>query len=140
MLNLDTSTAFGAQVARRLAEERMIWLTTVRADLTPQPSPVWFLWKDGEFLIYSEPNTQKLRNIARSSNVALHFDGDGRGGDIVVFAGTARIDPQAPPAHQVAAYAQKYAWGFERNGWTAQQFAELYSVPILVAPTSLRGH
>ena len=140
MLNLDTSTAFGARVARRLAEERMIWLTTVRADLTPQPSPVWCLSKDGEFLIYSEPNTQKLRNIARSSNVALHIDGDGRGGDIVVFAGTARIDPQAPPAHQVAAYAQKYAWGFERNGWTAQQFAELYSIPILVTPTSLRGY
>ena len=61
-------------------------------------------------------------------------------GNIVVFAGTARIDPQAPPAHQVAAYAQKYGWGFERNGWTAQQFAELYSIPILVTPTSLRGY
>lgn len=140
MLNLDTSTTFGARVARRLAEEAIIWLTTVRADLTPQPSPVWFLWQDGAFLIYSEPNTPKLRNIARSPSVALHFDGDGRGGNIVVFAGTARIDPQAPPAHRVAAYAQKYGWGFERNGWTAQQFAELYSVPILVTPTELRGH
>jgi len=54
---IDLSTDFGARVARRLDDEIMIWLTTVRADGTPQPSPVWFLWIDQSILIYSQPNT-----------------------------------------------------------------------------------
>jgi hypothetical protein len=32
---LDLSTKFGVRVAQRLREEHHIWLTTVRADLTP---------------------------------------------------------------------------------------------------------
>ena len=32
---LDESTEFGARVARRLSEEQLMWLTTVRADGTP---------------------------------------------------------------------------------------------------------
>ncbi|MFQ5612516.1 MAG: hypothetical protein ACE5H9_10325 [Anaerolineae bacterium] len=43
MFEIDLSTEFGLRVARRLREERIIWLTTLRADQTPQPSPVWFL-------------------------------------------------------------------------------------------------
>jgi PPOX class probable F420-dependent enzyme len=134
MLNLDTNTPLGARVARRLREEIIVWLTTVRSDLTPQPSPVWFLWQDDQFLIYSKPDTPKLRSIARNPVVALNFDGDGRGGDIVVVTGSARIDPRASPAHQVDAYVQKYAASFKRNGWTAEQFARMYSIPILVTP------
>ncbi len=42
MLNLDTSTEFGARVARRLGDEHIVWLTTVRRDQAPQPSPVRF--------------------------------------------------------------------------------------------------
>jgi PPOX class probable F420-dependent enzyme len=140
MIDLDLSSPFGARVARRLREETIIWLTTVRGNLAPQPSPVWFLWQDDALLIYSKPDTPKLRSIAHNPRVALHFDGDGRGGDIIVLSGTARIDPQAPPADQVAGYVQKYAANFQRNGWTAAQFAGMYSVPILVTPTGLRGH
>ena len=32
MLNLDTSTEFGARVAHRLRDEHIVWLTTVRRD------------------------------------------------------------------------------------------------------------
>src|SRR6187402_1560147 len=107
-MELDLNTEFGARVARRLREERVIWLTTVRPDLTPQPSLVWFLWEAGTMLIYSKPNTPKLRNIEQNPTVALNFDGNGRGGDVVVFTGTARIDRLAPSVDQVAAYAEKY--------------------------------
>ena len=58
---IDLSTELGARVARRLEQELIIWLTTVRVDGTPQPSPVWFLWADQSLLIYSQPNKQKLR-------------------------------------------------------------------------------
>ena len=42
----DTTTPFGRQVARRLQEEPIGWLTTVGADGTPQPNPVWFFWME----------------------------------------------------------------------------------------------
>src|SRR5947207_2131062 len=129
-MELDTSTEFGARVERRLREELVIWLTTVRPDGRPEPSPVWFLWDGETFLIYSQ----------NSSKVALNFDGDGMGGNIVVITGQAEIASEAPPANEVAAYVQKYQRGFTRIGLSAEGFAQSYSVAIKVTPTSLRGH
>ncbi len=137
---IDTTTEFGARVERRLREEPVIWLTTVRDDLLPQPSPVWFLWDGESFLIYSQPNTPKLRNIAGRPRVALNLDGDGRGGNIIVFSGEARIDTNAPPAHQVPAYAEKYRPGIAGIGMTPDQFSQAYSVAVRVRPTAVRGH
>lgn len=137
---IDTNTEFGQRVARRLAEERIAWLTTIDSSGAPQPRPVWFLWDGETFLIYSRPGTAKLRHVAERSQVALHLDGDGLGGDIVVFTGLAEIDPTAPPADQVPAYVAKYRPGFARIGMTAAEFAASYSVALRVTPLKLRGH
>lgn len=137
---LDTTTEFGRRVERRLKEERIIWLTSVDADHQPQPRPVWFLWDGETFLIYSRPKTHKLSHIARNPMISLHLDGDGKGGDIVVFSGEAHIDPNAPAADEVSAYVDKYEAGFKRIGMTAKEFAHGYSVAIRIKPTSLRGH
>lgn len=139
-LMIDTRTEFGRRMARRLREERIIWLTTVAGDNTPQPRPVWFLWDGETFLIYSRPKTHKLRHIARSPKVSLNLDGDGLGGDIVVFTGEARIAEDAPSANEVAEYVEKYEAGFARIGMTAEEFAEIYSVALRVTPTNMRGH
>ena len=64
---IDLSTEFGQRVQRRLTEERIIWLTTVSEGSTPQPRPVWFLWDGETFLIYSRPNTYKLRHIKHNA-------------------------------------------------------------------------
>jgi PPOX class probable F420-dependent enzyme len=134
------TTPFGQRVERRLAEERIVWLTTVSANGTPHPRPVWFWWDGESFLIYSQPDTFKLGHIAANPNVALNFDGDGRGGDIIVFTGEIRLDATAPPAHRMPEYAAKYQSGFDRIGMTPEQFAATYSVPLRVTPTALRGH
>ena len=137
---LDTTTEFGRRVTRRLGEERIIWLTTAGSDGTPQPRPVWFLWDGESFLIYSRPNTAKLKHIAARPHVALNLDGDGRGGDIVIFTGRAAIDPTIPAADQLPAYAEKYREGFQRINMTPAEFARVYSVAIRVWPEALRGH
>ena len=136
----DPSTEFGARVERRLNEDRLAWLTTVRADGTPEPSPIWFLWDGQEILIYSRRDKVKLANVERRPRVAFNFDGDGQGADIVILTGDARLAPDEPPADQNPAFAEKYAWGFERIGMSARQFAETYSVAIRIRPTRLRGH
>lgn len=137
---IDTTTEFGQRVARRLGEERIIWLTTTGRDGTPQTRPVWFLWDGESFLIYSRPGTAKLRHIASRPRVSLNLDSDGLGGDIIVFTGRAAVDPTAPPGDQVPAYAEKYRAGFQRINMTPVQFGQVYSVAIRIWPESLRGH
>ncbi len=139
-MQIDTSTEFGARVARRLREEEVVWLTTVRRDGTPQPTPVWFLWDGGDsVLIYSRPNQQKERNIASNPRVALHFDGNGKGGDIVVLTGTAALVEDAPPARENRVYVQKYDAAITRIGMDRDSFADAYSQAIRVTLTALRG-
>ena len=137
---LDESTEFGQRAARRLREERIAWLTTVSPRGMPQPVPVWFLWEgDASVLLYSQPDTPKLRNIAENPRVSLHLDGNGRGGDIVVCVGTARVTDD-PSADQVEEYLEKYAEPIERNRWTPASFAADYSVPLRIDVSRIRGH
>lgn len=139
-MQIDTSNEFGARVARRLNDEPIGWLTTTAADGTPQPSPIWFLWDGETALIYSQPNTPKLRHIAASPRVSLNLDGDGHGGDIIILTGEARVDDATPPANQLPAYLAKYASGIQSIGMTPESFAQSYSVPIRFTPRKLRGH
>lgn len=136
----DLNTEFGRRVSERLQNDHVIWLTSVRVDLTPQPTPVWFWWDGQAFLIFSRPGRQKLRNISRHPKIALNFDGDGQGSDIVIFWGEARIDPQGPADAERAAYLEKYRTGIEGLELTPEQFLETYAVTIRVKPTNLRGH
>ena len=136
---LDTNTPFGERAQRRLRDDKLAWLTTVTADGTPQPVPVWFLW-DGalSFLIYSKPDTAKLRNIAARPRVSLHLDGNSQGGDIVVVLGDAAVTSERPAA-EVPEYVEKYAAFIARNTWTPESFAGDYSVPLRITATGLRG-
>lgn len=137
---IDLNTDFGRRVKNRLRDEWIIWLITTGSDLTPQPRPVWFYWDGQEFLIFSRPDTHKLDHIAERPAVSLHLDSDGRGGDIVVFTGKARIDKEAPPANQESAFIEKYQAGLQRLNLTPEGFAERYRVSIRVTPENLRGH
>lgn len=139
---LDRSSAFGKRVERRLFEDPLIWLTTVDLQGAPQPSPVWFTWDGSQLLVYSEPGKPKLRNIAANPRVALNFDGDGEGGNIVIIRGKARVAPEMPAATDVPEYARKYDRGgyYKRIGMTGSTFARQYSVAIVIEPVGLRGH
>jgi PPOX class probable F420-dependent enzyme len=135
---IDATGEFGARVERRLRDDLVVWLTTVGADGTPQPSPVWFFWDDGSVLVYSQPAAPKVRNVRRSPRVALNFNSTAHGGDVVVLTGEAAFDEAmtgAPPA----AYLAKYAEGLASLGMTPEAFAAEYATAIRVRPTKLRG-
>jgi PPOX class probable F420-dependent enzyme len=137
----DTSTEYGQRVQRRLEEELIIWLTTVTNSGQPLPVPVWYLWDgDSEVLIYSRPDTPKLRNIDTRPKVALNFDSDGAGGNIVQFDGEAQIDADAPIATGVDAFIEKYEDGIRRIDMTPESFASTYSTAVRVRMNKLRGH
>ncbi len=132
-------TSFGQRVRRRLEDEIVAWLTTVRSDGTPQASPIWFWWDGESILIYSKDNTARLRNLERSPAASFHFDGNGTGGDIVVLEGTVEVsdDPASP---EIPEYQEKYVREIPQIGHDPDSFALAYPVPIRFTPTRLRGH
>ena len=135
---LDPSSKGHAHAERRLRSEAVVWLTTVRADGQAQASPVWFLWDGETFLLYSQPDAQKVRNLAANPKVALHLDDDGSGGDVVTVEGTATVEPDTPRADRVAGYLTKYRAAIDALGYEPGPFARSYSTAIRVRPTRVR--
>jgi PPOX class probable F420-dependent enzyme len=97
-----------AHAEKRLRDEKIAWLTTVRRDGQPQSSPVWFLWRDAEIVLYSRPMTQKVRNVRANRWVAVHLRDLDDGADIVSIEGEALIDEGYPSAAAIPAYVKKY--------------------------------
>ena len=135
---LDTTTEAGARAERRLRDEEMAWLTTVRSDGQPQSVPVWFVWDGETFLVYSQPEQQKLKNIGRNPRVGLHLNANARGGDVVRMEGSAEVVQDVPPANEVGEYLEKYRESISRIGFDPDGFARTYSVALRVTPDRWR--
>jgi PPOX class probable F420-dependent enzyme len=127
-----------SHVEARLRGNLITWLTTVRPDGQPVTVPVWFLLRDDEsVLVYSQPNTLKLRNVQQNPRVALGLDVTDLGRDIIRLDGTAQHVEDVPLADQNQEYVTKY---IERIGalfGTADKFAELFSASVLITPTRI---
>jgi PPOX class probable F420-dependent enzyme, Rv3369 family len=133
--------AFGERVGRRLREDYAIWLVTVGADGTPQPNPVWFLWDGADsVLVYNRSDANRLPHVAARPNVALLLDGDRRGGDVVVLAGTAERAADVPPPDENPDYLAKYEAGMTRVSGSPAAFSAAYPVPLRIAIRRIRGH
>ena len=135
---LDPSKQAHAHADRRLRSEQVAWLTTVRADGQAQSTPVWFLWDGDTFLLYSQPDAQKVRNVASNPKVSLHLSDDGAGDDVVTFEGAAAVEPDTPRADRVEAYLAKYQAAIAALGYEPGPFARTYSTAIRVRPTRAR--
>lgn len=138
MIDLDSD--FGRAVQQHLTEQYVIWLTTVDSKLTPQPRPVWFIWENESFLIFSQAHAQKVKHILKNPRVALHFNTDETGDkQVIVFTGEASIDKDSPPAHKVSSYFTKYKDGIAALEMTPEEFSREYSTAIKIKPTEVRG-
>ena len=137
---IDPATKAGARAAERLENELILWLTTVSPAGQPQTSPVWFLWIDGEILLYSRADTPRLANLRANPRVAATFDGDGSGGDVVSLEGEARVArEQATLADVPPAYVEKHAAKLTAYGWTMESMLVDYPVEIRIRPTRIRA-
>ncbi len=136
----DPTTPFGERALRRLNTEVVIWLTTVGKDGTPQPNPVWFLLDNDSLLIYNRPDANRIAHIGQRPQVSLNLDGDGKGGDIVVVTGTARLIDDVPPCDQLPAYLAKYEALMTRVAGSPEKFGKAYPVAMRIDITKVRGH
>lgn len=130
----DSTTERGAHALERLTTEKVAWLTTVTAAGQPQTMPVWFLWSDGELLVYSDHRARRNVNLAANPKVSFHL-ADVAGDDVVVVEGDARIDPDVPGVPDNPAYLAKYGPSIDATLGGPTKMAETYSVPIRILPT-----
>jgi PPOX class probable F420-dependent enzyme len=127
-----------SHVEARLHGNLMAWLTTVRPDGQPVSVPVWFLLREDEtFLVYSQPNKLKLRNLEQNPRVALGLDVTDLGRDVIRLDGTAQQVEDIPPADRNRQYVAKYTERIGALFGTADKFAELFSTALLITPTRL---
>ena len=83
-------------MAAHLREEIVVWMTIVTPKGGPLPMPVWFLWEGGDSVRMFSRDGARIRNLEANPHVSLNFDGDGRGGDIVVLSGRATVERDGP--------------------------------------------
>ncbi|TNC18842.1 TIGR03667 family PPOX class F420-dependent oxidoreductase [Amycolatopsis alkalitolerans] len=135
----DLETPFGARVRERLGTERIIWFSTVGADGTPQPNPVWFLWHEDSVLIYNLLHAKRLAHIEARPRVSLHFNSTQGGGDVVVFTGTARRLEGHPRPHEMPEYLAKYGEDMKRVSGDEPAFGARYPVAVRIGIEGVRG-
>ncbi len=136
--SIDPATAAGARALQHLADDPIGWLTTVNPDGQPQSSPIWFLWADGELLVYSRTRAPRNENIRERPLVSFSLNTDPGGDEVVTMEGTARIDPDGPAPSANPAYLAKYRGKIEGYDWTVDWFAANYPVVVRITPTRWR--
>lgn len=131
----DANDERGAHALDRLSRDMIAWLTTVTPAGQPQTMPVWFVWIDGEIVVYGDRRARRNANLEANPKVSFHLGDNGSGGDIVMVEGEARIDPDYPAVGDNSAYLAKYGQWIDQwlNGPSAM--AQVYSMPIRITPT-----
>lgn len=136
---VDFNSPVEKRIESRLQQEQVLWLTTVDAQKTPQPRPVWFHWDGETVLIFSQRQAAKVRHLARNPHVALNFNTDEGGGDVGVLIGEASILRGGLDEGRKSEYLEKYKEGIRDLGMTPEGMLAEYSVVILVRLERLRG-
>ncbi|HEX5095597.1 MAG TPA: pyridoxamine 5'-phosphate oxidase family protein [Acidimicrobiia bacterium] len=126
------------EAQRRIANDQVVWLTTITDSGAPAPNPVWFV-PDGESLVvYAAPESHKVHNIGRRNHVSLHFNSDPNGTDVVVINGDAELENDQRPS-ALPAYVKKYERSVAED--LQQTFDDLdrqFHTRIRIRPTRVR--
>lgn len=77
-----------------LHKARIAVLSTVGADGTPLPTPIWYDYRDGKFLMSTGKKSQKVRNIQANPRVSLCIDERSMPYKGVAILGTATISDE----------------------------------------------
>lgn len=105
-------------------------LGTVKADGTPQVTPVWFLW-DGESLSFTTSTPRaKYKHMAKNPHIALSVNDPDQPYRYLEVRGTVeRFDPD-PEGAFFFTLADRYGLDFDRNGLDDAP----YRVRVVVRP------
>jgi PPOX class probable F420-dependent enzyme len=131
---LDLTRERDAHIDQRLREDSIIWLGSVRPDGRPHLVAVWFLWTGTDFLIFSKPNQQKVRNLHQNPHVILALDNTNLGVDPITLEGEAELLAGPVVSTTLPDYVAKYGASIMGMGYTPETMANVYSQAICITP------
>jgi PPOX class probable F420-dependent enzyme len=134
---LDLANPKHTHADQRLRGEVILWLSTVRPDGRPHLVPVWFWWDGEAIFVFTQPASQKLRNLAANPAVTVALEAANEGEDIVMLEGTAEVLDDAARPGIIPAYVAKYDKAIAGLGWTPESMLADYSTLIRVTPSRL---
>jgi PPOX class probable F420-dependent enzyme len=136
---MDTPTLAAARIQRFLAEEPIVWLSTVRPDGAPHVVPIWFWWDGEALLVFSKPGAQKVRNLRADPRVMLALGDADDDFDVGMLEGTAELLDIPTAAILPAAHLEKYRSQLAAIGLDADEYASTYSQVIRIRPDRYLG-
>jgi PPOX class probable F420-dependent enzyme len=127
-----------ATTARRvlpmLAEEPVVWLSTVRPDGTPHLVPTWFLWDGEALLVWSKPDAVKVRNLRANPRLMVAV-GDPHA-DFNVGLIEAAAELGGPETSTIPdAFFAKYRSNLAEAGLDPAAFRATYTQVVRIMPT-----
>jgi PPOX class probable F420-dependent enzyme len=127
-----------AEALRRIEADHVVWFTTVSDRGVPVPKPVWFVRDGDDLVVFSQPSSRRVHNIAQRPVVSLHFNSDAEGGEVVVITGRATATHGCKPS-ALPAYLAKYEASITGAlGTTVADIDATYDTEIRVTPTRVR--
>jgi len=126
-----------AAAHRRIAEDHVVWLTTVSDSGTPAPNPVWCASDGDDIVVFTTADSVRVRNIRQRPLVTLHFNSDALGGHLVIITGTATARPGTPSAFET--YRDKYETAMrDLHQMTLEQFDTMFDTEIRIRAHRIR--
>ncbi len=126
------------EAQRRVADDLVVWLTTITDSGAPAPNPVWVVPDGDDILVFSNPASRRVHNIEQRPSVALHFNSDRHGGDVVIINGVASIRRDRPPS-ELRVYVEKYEASITGPmATTVEEIGRTYNTEIRIRPTRVR--
>jgi len=137
---LDLSTERDREIDRRLREDLIIWLSTVGPNGRPHTIPVWFWWDgdSGAILIYSEPETRKIRDLRQNTAIALALETRREGEEVIFFEGNAELTAEPTTELMPEGFGAKYAHLFPEIDSSPEKMAAQYSQPIRIRDAKVK--
>ena len=137
---LDPSNDVHARALARLESEQIGWLGSNGRNGYPHAVPIWFLWHEGQALIFSPPGAAKTKNLRADPRAMFHLEAGDDGEQLQVLQGLAELsdEPSGVWFERVGdAFFEKYRAGYARLGWSRDDMARDYSVTIVFRPEKL---
>lgn len=125
------AAATARRVLPMLADERVVWLSTVHPDGAPHLVPTWFWWDGEALLFWSKPGAVKVRNLRANPRLMVAV------GDATADFSVGLIEAIAEPVDTAVpdGFFAKYAEELAAGRLDRAAFGALYTQAVRVVPT-----
>ena len=124
-----------AHASKRLREEQVYWVCTVRQNGRPHAAPVAGIWRKNGFYFETEPDSVKGRNLSHNPSIVVHVQ---NGNDVVIVEGSATRESYAAELRRLRAdYVRKYEY---EPDWSEGSGQVVYRVSPSIAHAWRQPH